>query len=383
MKAQFGGGCARGSEVRSGYGDGAGPGASFGFTVIELLVALLIATVVCGSLAMLASDARAVFRVQPESADLLQRARLGHETLADALLIAGAGLQLGDEPKPLVAWIPTVLPYARGVGGSDPEMQAFRDRVTVLSVPDLAPQAALSDAMSTASDDVPIASSPPASGFAADQRVLLFDQTPAFDVASVRDAAASRVMLASASVSGTAGTSDPVSKPYRAADDAHIVMANVTTFSFDAARRQLRRASGDGVDMPVLDEVVDMSFRYFGDPIPPAGPRPPPGESNCLFDAAGITTLAVLADDDDGLAELPIESFTDGPFCGAAPYRFDADLYRVRRVRVRLRLQTASASLRGRDPLLFQLPGTASSARLQVPDMVLEFDIAPRNLQLR
>ncbi len=256
-------------------------------------------------------------------------------------------------------------------------MQAFRDRVTVLSVPDLAPQAALAGTMSTASDAVPIASSPPASGFAADQRVLLFDQTPAFDVASVRDAAASRVLLASAPAS------DPISKPYRAADDAHIVMANVTTLSFDAAHRQLRRASGDGVDMPVLDEVVDMSFRYFGDPIPPAGPRPPPGESNCLFDAAGITRLRVLADDDGGLAELPIASFTDGPFCGVAPYRFDADLYRVRRVRVRLRVQTASASLRGRDPLLFQVPGTASSARLQVPDMVLEFDIAPRNLQLR
>ncbi len=358
-----------------------------GFSVSELLVAVLIATVVCGSLAMLASDARAVFRVQPESADLLQRARLGHETLADALSVAGAGLQLGDEPKPLVAWIPAVLPYVRGVGGSDPEMQAFRDRLTVLSVPDLAPQAPLSGAMSTASDAVPIASSPPASGFAANQRVLLFDQTPAFDVASVRDVAASRVMLASASASasgaGPAGAADPLSKPYRGADDAHIVMANVTTFSFDAARRQLRRASGDGVDMPVLDEVVDMSFRYFGDPIPPAGPRPPPGEANCLFDAAGITRLPVLADDDGGLAELPIESFTDGPFCGVAPYRFDADLYRVRRVRVRLRLQTASTSLRGRDPLLFQMPGTASSARLQVPDMVLEFDVAPRSLQLR
>jgi hypothetical protein len=350
-----------------------------------LLVALVIATVVCGSLAMLASDARAVFRVQPESADLLQRARLGHETLADALSVAGAGLQLGDEPKPLVAWIPAVLPYAHGVGGSDPEMHAFRDRVTVLSVPDLAPQAALSGAMSTASDAVPIASSPPASGFAADQRVLLFDQTPAFDVASVRDVAASRVMLASApaSASGAAEAPGPISKPYRAADDAHIVMANVTTFSFDAARRQLRRASGDGVDMPVLDEVVDLSFRYFGDPIPPAGPRPPPGESNCLFDAAGVTRLPVLADDDGGLAELPIDSFTDGPFCGVTPYRFDADLYRVRRVRVRLRLQTVSTSLRGRDPLLFQMPGTASSARLQVPDMVLEFDIAPRNLQVR
>jgi len=359
-----------------------------GFTVTELLVAMLIALLVCGSLAVVAGDARAFFRVQPEAADLLQRARVGHEVFVDELSVAGAGLQFGGDPKTLVQWIPPVLPYARatsGLAGSDQEGQAFRDRITLLSVPDQAAQAAVAGAMSTPADAIALAAGPgcgsadPACGFSADQRVLLFDASPAFDIATVRAVAPSSVQLQMTPTP----TSAPVSKPYRAADDARLAVVNVITFSFDAAHRQLRRSTGDGVDMPVLDDVVELSFRYFGDPFPPEGPRPPPGEANCLFDAAGVTRLPVLAADDGSLVELPIASFMDGPFCGASPYRFDADLYRIRRVRVRLRLQAAAASLRGSDPLLFRMPGSASSARLQVPDMVLDFDVAPRNLQLR
>jgi hypothetical protein len=81
--------------------------------------------------------------------------------------------------------------------------------------------------------------------------------------------------------------------------------------------------------------------------------------------------------------ELPLSALTDGPFCGVTPYRFDADLYRIRRVHVRLRVQAASAWLRGLDPRLFRVPGRAISLSMQVPDMVVEFDIAPRSLQVR
>ena len=72
---------------------------------------------------------------------------------------------------------------------------------------------------------------------------------------------------------------------------------------------------------------------------------------------------------------LILASLADGPYCGSAPYRFDADLYRVRRVHVRLRVQPTSARLRA--------PGRALGLALHVPDMVVEFDVAPRSLQLR
>jgi hypothetical protein len=381
-----------------------------GFSVAELIVAMFVSMLVCGALAVLAGSARTMFRVQPETADLLQRARLGHQLLLDEITAAGAGPQGGREPQPLVRWIPAVLPYARaatGTRGSDRDGEAFRDRITILRVPDLAPQASIDESMSAAGDLVPIvrdaacggtgtsapgadgtggggtgAAGELACGFAEGQRVLLFDSSPAFDVATVRHVAASSLQL------DAGGTS----KIYRAADDARVVGVRVTTFSFDAAHRQLRRAAGDGIDVPALDEVVELSFRYFGDPYPPESPRPPPGESNCLFDARGTPRLPVLSAADAGtgpgtgtgseagggaaaagaLIELPLASLSDGPFCGVAPYRFDADLYRVRRVHVRLRVQATPAWLRGPDPRF-----------LRVPDMVVEFDIAPRSLQLR
>jgi hypothetical protein len=357
--------------------------ASPGFTVTELIVAMLVSMLVCGSLAVLAGDARAMFRVQPETADLLQRARVGHELLLNELSFAGAGLQSGHEPQPLVRWIPPVLPYVRAVTGtsaSDADGQAFGDRLTLIGIPGGAPQASIDDA--GPADRVPLAHGPgcgssssadPACGFAEGQRVLLFDASPAFDIATVHAVTPMVIQLEPTSVS----------KAYRAVDGARVAVASVATFSFDAARRQLRRSTGDGIDVPALDEVVELSFRYFADPYPPEGPRPPPGESNCLFEASGVTRLPVLAPDDGSLIELPLAAFTDGPFCGTSPYRFDADLYRIRRVHVRLRLQAASAALRGRDPLLFRLPGHSTSARMRIPDMVVEFDIAPRNLQVR
>ena len=59
------------------------------------------------------------------------------------------------------------------------------------------------------------------------------------------------------------------------------------------------------------------------------------------------------------ISEIPLERFTDGPFCGIAPNRFDADLLRIRRVRVTLRLQAADASVR---------------------DVEVTFHVAPRNM---
>jgi hypothetical protein len=133
--------------------------------------------------------------------------------------------------------------------------------------------------------------------------------------------------------------------------------------------------------------VVELSFRYFADPYPPESPRPPPGESNCLFDATGASRLPVLplppAAAGGAPVELPLTALSDGPFCGVSPYRFDADLYRIRRVHVRLRVQAAPAWLRGVDPRRFRIPGHAISLSMQVPDMVVEFDIAPRSLQVR
>lgn len=362
-----------------------------GFTVMELVVAMCVALVVCGALVMLASDVRTLFRVQPETADVLQRARAGHELLGDEIAAAGAGVPVGADAQPLVRWIPAVLPYVRAAtsgSGSDAEMQAFGDRLTLISMPQQASTALIDGATSAAGDLVPIvrdatcgaSGGATACGFSEGQRVLIVDTSPAFDVATVRAIAPTSLRLDAGSTS----------KRYRAAEQARVAVVRVTTFSFDAGRRRLLRATGDGVDLPALDEVVELSFRYFADPYPPESPRPPPGEANCLFDATGASRLPVLpvaaaaaAGGSAGPVELSLTALSDGPFCGVSPYRFDADLYRVRRVHVRLRVQAASAWLRGFDPRLFRIPGRAIGLSMQVPDMVVEFDVAPRALQVR
>jgi hypothetical protein len=96
----------------------------------------------------------------------------------------------------------------------------------------------------------------------------------------------------------------------------------------------------------------------------------------------------------DGLVPLPYSMFTDGPWCpdstnGAGvqlPGRFDADLLRIRLVRVVIRVQAGSDLVRGvNGPTndLFAAPGRARSGHALVPDLELRFDVAPRNLNAR
>ena len=60
----------------------------------------------------------------------------------------------------------------------------------------------------------------------------------------------------------------------------------------------------------------------------------------------------------------------------------DADLLRIRRVRFTLRVQTALASLRGPAGLLFTHGGLSRAAGRTVPDVEIQFDVTPRNLNL-
>jgi hypothetical protein len=172
---------------------------------------------------------------------------------------------------------------------------------------------------------------------------------------------------------------------------------------------QLVRAEAFAPAQPVLDHVVKLEFRYFGEPLAPlsrvdsdgerrasyglAPSRPgdlfegwPPGE-NCAFalvDGDPRTRLAPLGAD-GALVEIAPSLLTDGPWCpdAAAGYRFDADLFRIRRVRFTLRVQTPLTSLRGPAGPLFSNGGTARAGGRYVPDMEIQMDVTPRNLNLR
>src|SRR5262249_9180364 len=69
----------------------------------------------------------------------------------------------------------------------------------------------------------------------------------------------------------------------------------------------------------------------------------------------------------------------------ANPNAYSAELLRVRKVTVTLRVQAALASLRGGyDPyrLPFKNAGTATSANQTLTDQEIKFEVTPRNLNL-
>jgi hypothetical protein len=151
------------------------------------------------------------------------------------------------------------------------------------------------------------------------------------------------------------------------------------TYYFDGAAAQLRHYDGYLSDQPAIDNVVAFRVAYFGEDRAPSRPKPAAGLANCLFAADGSahpwpTPIGTSAD----LVAIPLAAFTDGPWCGAGDNRFDADLLRVRRVRVVATLQAPDA-LRAVGGL-FARSGQATAALSLVPDLTVTVDVAPRSL---
>jgi hypothetical protein len=82
-----------------------------------------------------------------------------------------------------------------------------------------------------------------------------------------------------------------------------------------------------------------------------------------------------------GFAPRFSAALKDGPACGTGPAAFDADLMRVRALRITLRVQAGQASYRGLSPRWFRRPGLVTDPRLVVPDQEATFDVAPPNLR--
>jgi hypothetical protein len=111
-----------------------------------------------------------------------------------------------------------------------------------------------------------------------------------------------------------------------------------------------------------------------------------PAGENCTFQVQGgvqVPRLPVLGDGSLGQVELTKQMLTDGPWCPKANQnqRFDADLLRIRRVQVTLRVQAALSSMRGPASVLFMHGGTGTGSRI-IPDQEITFDITPRNMNL-
>ncbi len=327
-----------------------------GFSLVEVLAAMLLTLVVVGAAIGLANPHTLAARVQPDRVDAQQRLRTVVDVLSQELYDAGAGVDTGTLAGPLGRYLPPVIPRLIGLNHSDPPGLVRQDAMTLVYVPAAGSQSALSAPL--AMPKARLLALPgcpatrPACGLAPGDGLVLFDDQGHFDVFSVISAVGLDADLRHRGLLGAYG--------YQAG--SHAAEVELRSYYFDAAQGQLRFSDGDATDQPVVDGLSHAAFEYFGSFAPPRFPTPPAGVANCLYDAAGVPNpaLITLPAGSDGLAVLTPAMLGDGPWCGAGDTRFDADLLRVRRVRV-----TATAAL----------PASRSG---RAPSIT--FDVAPRNL---
>ncbi len=354
------------------------------------MVATAVTLLAVGMAVTLVMQASAAFDRLPEAADLQQRVRVAVDAIRSDLTAAGGGFSLAWGAGAALTW-PAVLPcrwtgtpLSSVAGGC-----ARADSITILSMASAAPQA-----LTVAEVDdrfAPIrlvrASACSLDGAAcrlhAGSVMLIVDGTSAFDLFTATDISTDGGQVTHAR--------NQLSGPYAAGALVGEVSARSYYLAVEAATGipQLRRADGGGSSFPVVDHAVVLSFQYFGDPAPPVvispddpvrrsvsyGPVPPsigtdnpldtwPAGENCTFAVEGdhqVAKLTALSAGASGLAPLPLPVFADGPWCPDpnSPNRYDADLFRIRLVRVTLRMQ----------------------AQRRVPDLEVTFDVAPRSMR--
>jgi type II secretory pathway pseudopilin PulG len=355
------------------------PAGERGFSLVESLLALVLLLTVTGAVFGLVNPSALASRTQPEAIDVQQRARVAIDAIQRDLLAAGAGLESGPGVGPLVNYFAPIVPRRMGLQSADPYSVARPDAITIHRADASYVQTFVRNPIAPGGLSL-VVDEPPncpvrngVCGMAQDMTVVIFDAFSNFDSFVVSQVRGQTATLRPRQRSPSAGY----------APGAYVAEAEFDTYWHDPVARQLRHYDGYLTDVPVVDNVVGLGIEYFGDPDPPARPRPPVGTANCLYDAAGnaISGLARLAAPGGSLAPLPFSIFTDGPWCGSGDNRFDADLLRVRRVRVTIRIQATQAAHRGTGGD-YANPGFGRQSMSAVPDYTAVLDVTPRNLNL-
>jgi hypothetical protein len=347
-----------------------------GSSLIEMLLALALTGVVTTGALALVTPVQGVFQAQPEAMDMHQRLRAAVDALARDLTIAGAGPYVDASAGSLIGAFAPVIPRRIGLVGADSVTAVRPDAITLSYVPTTFAQTTTSAPFPQAAGlsintSVYCPWGTTLCGFEAGMTAAVFDKTAHFDVFTISSIQSGSLQVLLHNPTAT----------YSYPTGARVSRIESHSYYFDAANRQLRQSDGYQTDVPVADNVVGLSFEYFGDPNPPTEPRPPAGVENCLYDLAGNPTpMATLTGPNEGFVPLPLSIFSDGPWCGSGGTQFDADLFRVRAVRVTLRIQTGLAAFRVSGPA-FLKSGTSRASDRYLPDLAATFMITPRNLR--
>jgi len=377
-----------------------------GFALAEMLVAATVTLLLAGALLSILGPGNMAFRAQPALTDMQQRLRFAADVLAARLVSAGSAPTGGLAAGALGLQTACLLPYRFGHRRPDPPGTWRESTVTVIAGKPGASVAFLRVPLPAGESlaEVDASRCPPASpacGITADTNLLLLPGGGQADLYRVE--AATPPLLTLVRASGTAPRSYQAGTP--------VVPVDIDVFYLREGEDglQLMRYDGWESDLPLLDHVSRFRVGWFGAAEPPRfheaagtalagatyGPAPPaavddpndswgPGE-NCVFSRAGgavVPRLPTLGGNPLSLVTLAGAVLTDGPWCAhaAEPGRFDADLLRVRRLRLSLAVEAVAASSRGQDPQRFGRPGTAGNPHILVPDLQLTLDIVPRSL---
>ena len=349
-----------------------------------------------------------------------QRLRVAAGTLYKRSGDGGRRRLSGREPRLRSRYyFAPVLPYRQGTNHDDPAGTFRTDTITVMYVPPTVAQTTLATSgPGGVSADIGVnwvAGCPAgdaACGFKNGMTVLLYDASGDYDTFTITNVQ-SNVLH----VERTGGTL--TSTDYPPNTTTIVQLASIVYYlKSDASAgtyQLMSRDGGTGADVPVVDNLVTLTFDYYGDPQPPRlikslddpagpwttyGPAPPallrqiptggyPAGENCTFLVDPVSDVQVprLAVLDAGggataLVKLTSAQLTDGPWCPDATNanRWDADLLRIRRIGVTLRVESANAALRGPASVLFAHGGTSTSGNRWLPDQQITFQVTPRNL---
>ena len=393
-----------------------------GFTLIEMMIATMIMVAVTAAVFSMMNPAQGTYQTQPEVSDMQQRMRVGVDVMTKDIIMSGAGVYMGASSGALTGYFAALYPYRIGDVQDDPAAGVFyrSDTISMMYVPPTAAQTGVNKAMGNGnSQEIDVDAQKNCGpdrhtqlcGFETGMRVLIMDTDGTWDYVTITNVQNEALHLQH---------SDKLTGAYNSgAAVITQVAAHTYYLKTDVANNtyQLMHYDGSataGADQPIVDNVVKLQFSYYGDPQPPTllpgavltaatgpwvtyGPKPPAlgvnnasdswgaGE-NCTFMVSNgqtVSRLPVLAANESEVL-LTQAQLTDGPWCpdDARADRFDADLLRIRKVRVNLRVQAALAALRGPTGLLFTRGGTSTSSTRYVPDQEVRFDVTPRNLNL-
>ncbi len=333
-------------------------------TLAEMAIAAGITSTVLGTVAGFVVPLNRALDDQRVNAEVQQRTRAAFHRLQRDLRDAGVWSTRPPSGPALVR--PAVQPFDFGrIGRARPPAQP--DAITIIVPSPQATHVVTTSPLGSVAAAVNVRAAPgcrPSSArrcrLEADSTVMIVDGSARSDFLRITDVVADTVTLASL---------DGAALP-RYPEGAAIVPIQLRTYYFDKSRAQLRYRDGWRTNAPVVDDVAAVSFRHFGYPLRPSRTGSTRVQAPCF---------SALPREDRGtglgLVELSLAELGDGPWCGHRP-AYDVDVFRIRRVRVAMRLRTLWADRGAVDRSLLVRPGAATRPN---PEVSAHIEVTIRN----